>query len=30
MRDVNALRREFARHALRKSTKSELAHRERC
>src|SRR6202011_5536255 len=28
MRDVNALRREFARHALRQSTKRELAHRE--
>src|ERR1700756_797930 len=29
MRHVNSLRRQFARHALRQSTKGELAHRER-
>src|SRR5580693_5296343 len=29
MRDVNALRRQFARHALRQSAQRELAHRER-
>src|ERR1700757_1143041 len=29
MRHVNSLRRQFARHALRKSTQGELAHRER-